>query len=75
MHGSAKSWMQPGKNRSKGEFSGKNSRLEGEDGKNRLKNREKRLWNREKTIFSIDNFASCRLYCYLARFRPERRVF
>lgn len=66
---------QPSKNRSKGNFSGKNGRPQGEDGKNRLQNREKWLWNREKTIFSIDNFAPCRLYCYLARFRPERRVF
>lgn len=65
----------PAKTEARGIFPAKTAALQGEDGKNRLQNREKWLWNREKTIFSIDNFAPCRLYCYLARFRPERRVF
>ena len=56
-----------------GEFSGKNdNRPSGEDGKIASSKTGKNGFGTGKTIFSIDNFAPCRLYCYLLQgFAPK----
>ena len=66
---------QPSKNRSKGNFSGKNGRPQGEDGKNRLQNREKWLWNREKPFFLLTILPRVGYTVILQGFAPKGGYF